>query len=274
MSQIVYNCKSDTYSPGPRDDIVLSLTHFPKKPMIFAVVYGCTSAAQSFIANWFQFAIASAFDPLILPMAFAELQRRRLMNTLEPKGGVLYKRIIDMENRLWEDEAGASLQPGEPDLFLEKGSPNQTITQREFEVVKMWVDVSSLKNGFESFKTELNSMLETSKNPLGHELMLGEGKYGDEEKRELEQIHKHSSESIQGRLQAMIVEIDSRVRFISTILGGMTLATQTVCLASSPKYSYPMLSCALMRMTSKPPKPHRNQTIFPASMRRQQSPSP
>ncbi|KAI0440024.1 hypothetical protein F4803DRAFT_493910 [Xylaria telfairii] len=36
MGSGLYNCKSDTESLATGDDTVLSLTHFPKKPMIFA----------------------------------------------------------------------------------------------------------------------------------------------------------------------------------------------------------------------------------------------
>ncbi|KAI3327008.1 hypothetical protein HD806DRAFT_379855 [Xylariaceae sp. AK1471] len=214
---VVYNCKSDTISPAPNDDIVLSLTHFPKKPMIFAVIYGCTSAAREYIGGWFQYARASAFDPLLLPMMFSELERKRLINMVDAKGGDLRKRIIDMENRLRQEGPRKSEQSSDS----EKDSTSRGITQRECEAVNLWVEVSSLRNGLESLKTELKSILENSKKPLENEILLGDSdKQGD-------QLHKHSSESIQARLNDMVVEIDSVARRTGSLLGGMSLATQT-----------------------------------------------
>ncbi|KAI0544713.1 hypothetical protein F4679DRAFT_514053 [Xylaria curta] len=214
---VVYNCKSDTESLATGDDTILSVTHFPKKPMIFAVFYGCTKEARDFIGGWFTHIKASAFDPLLLPMMHSELERRRLRNKLDTKGGYLRKRIIDMENRLREEHPRESAQSSNS----EKDSANRNITQRECEAVKVWVEVSALKNGLESLKTGLNAILENSKKPLENTIL---GDDGDEQN---DKIRKHTSENIQTRLNDMIVEIESVVRRTSGHLVGMSLATQT-----------------------------------------------
>ncbi|KAI0913781.1 hypothetical protein F4823DRAFT_621977 [Ustulina deusta] len=215
---VVYNCKSDTESLTPRDDIVLSLTHFPvrEKPMIFAVFYGCTQEARENIGGWFKFAKASAFDPFLLPMIYAERERERLLNKIDTKGGALRKRIIDMESRLRLDEPRKSIQSSDS----EKESSNRSITQRECEAVNLWVEVSSLKNGLESLKTELTSMLEISKKPL-------ENNIPGHDTQSFEILGKHPRDSIQARIHDMIVEIDSITRRNRSLLVGMSLATQT-----------------------------------------------
>ncbi|RYC61450.1 hypothetical protein CHU98_g4763 [Xylaria longipes] len=214
---VVYNCKSDTETLATHDDIVLSVTHFPKKPIIFAVFYGCTEEARAFIGDWFNYAKASAFDPLLLPMMHSELERRRLINKIDAKGGDLRKRIIDIENRLREVQSRKSVQSS----ASEKDSTNISIAQRECEAVKLWVEVSSLKNGLESFKTGLKAMLENSKKPLENDIL---GEDGDEQ---THKIRKHASERIQTRINDMIVEIESVVRRAAGHLVGMSLATQT-----------------------------------------------
>ncbi|KAI1278880.1 hypothetical protein F5Y07DRAFT_359772 [Xylaria sp. FL0933] len=221
---VVYNCKSDTESLAACDDIVLSETHFPKKSMLYAVVYGCTQEAREFISGFFKFAKASAFNPLLLPVMFAELERRRLLNKLDTKGGDLRKRIIDMENRLRHDGPRKSAQSS--DSEKEKDSSNRNITQRECEAVNLWVEVSSLKNGLESLKTELSSMLESSQKPLENQVTdqdpLDDGGFPE---RKIQQ--KLVFDNIQGRLHDMIVEIDSITRRTQSLLQGMSLATQT-----------------------------------------------
>ncbi|KAK5626829.1 hypothetical protein RRF57_002544 [Xylaria bambusicola] len=212
----IYNCKSDTESLAPGDDIVLSLTHFPQKQMIFAVFYGCTTEAREYIAGWFEYAEDSVFDPLFLPMIYADRERRRIVRKLDTKSGNLRKRIIDMETRLSQDGSRESEQSRNP----EKESSNRNITQRECDAVNLWVDVSSLKNGLESLKTELTSMLETSEKPLENKI-LGYNPLGPDSYRPGNISRRHSCDSIQARLQ------DTIVRRTNSLLEGMSLATQT-----------------------------------------------
>ncbi|KAI0862948.1 hypothetical protein F4860DRAFT_502402 [Xylaria cubensis] len=174
-SAVVYNYKLDTESLTTGDDIVLSVTHFPKKPMIFAVLYGCIEEARDFIGEWFTHI-----------KALREERPRKLVQSSN----------------------------------LEKDSANRNITQRECEAVKVWVEVSALKNGLESLKTGLNAILENSKKPLENAIV------GDDDKQN-DKIRKHTSENIQTRVNDMIVEIESIVRCISGHLVGMSLATQT-----------------------------------------------
>ncbi|KAI1359231.1 hypothetical protein F5Y08DRAFT_349861 [Xylaria arbuscula] len=219
---VIYNCKSDTESLVTADDILLSLTHFPQKQMIFAVFYGCTSKFQNYISEWFRYAKASASDPLFLPMMFAEFERQRLLNMLDTKGDDLRKRIIDLENKIRQDRSRHSEQSS----HSERDLSNQDIAQRECEAVRLWVSVSTLKNGLESLKMELMSMLETSKKPLEndipgpHSIKPNSYTSGDISRR-------HSSDSIQARLHDMIVEINTIIRRSSSLLVGMSLATQT-----------------------------------------------
>ncbi|KAI1258791.1 hypothetical protein F5Y18DRAFT_433922 [Xylariaceae sp. FL1019] len=209
---VVYNCKSDTVSPAEKDDIVLSVTHFPRTSSIFAVVYGCTAESRDEIEYWLKFSKTFAFDPLLMPMLWAELERRRLINNIEVKGAALWKSIKHMNESLDTDDvlsisrsrAMRSNRGGNTIAMTKIGITQKEITQRECEAVNLWVDVTSLQ-----------SQREAEVDPL------------KPEKGELNRIRKHTSDRIRRRLKEMMEEIESKVGYVDSVLGGMVLATQT-----------------------------------------------
>ncbi|KAI1147640.1 hypothetical protein F4825DRAFT_436690 [Nemania diffusa] len=225
---VVYNCKSDTTSPAEPNDLVLSVTHFPKKSIILAVAYGCTAICRDDIETWLQYAKTFAFNPLLIPMLWAEFERQRLINKVDQKASDLRKRIIDMNNRLVDDGLPKkSIYPNDDSssndmIEMMGGTTQKDITQRECAAVNLWVDVSTLKNGLESFRTELKSMLENSRSPPELDKNISGLPDGQPDS-----ISKHSSDRIQSRLREMIVEMEAKVRYTDSLLGGMTLATQT-----------------------------------------------
>ncbi|KAJ8129595.1 hypothetical protein O1611_g4036 [Lasiodiplodia mahajangana] len=224
---LVYNCKSDTISPASFNDMVLSVTHFPKKSTIFSVAYGCTEDNRDYIVTWLRYAKTFAFNPLLLPMLWAELERQRLIDEVDHKAADLRNRIIDMNNQVLDDalpknSASSSATKDNNDMIEMIGGIKQKhITQRECEAVNLWVDVGTLKNGLESFRTELKSMLQHSRNPPENV------KNALEQQPAPDEILRHSSDRIQSRLNEMIVELKGKVRHTDSLLGGMTLATQT-----------------------------------------------
>ncbi|KAI1263404.1 hypothetical protein F5Y18DRAFT_438105 [Xylariaceae sp. FL1019] len=216
---VVYNCKSDTKSPNyiGQNDIILSVTHFPQVSKIFAVFYGCTSTATSDLVNGFLFSKAFMSDPLLLPMTFFEFERKRLMDTLDLKRGELRQRILDMNNRLKEEGVRSSLSSRSSDS--EQGG-SDIITRRECDAVNLWVDVSTLKNGLQSFNKQLELMSEASKKPLERSPIF------IEQTHEQDELLQHSSSSIQARLHDITVEIDSNIKIAESLLGGMSQAAQ------------------------------------------------
>lgn len=163
-------------------------------------------------------------------MLWAEFERQRLINKVDQKASDLRKRIIDMNNRLVDDGLPKkSIYPNDDSssndmIEMMGGTTQKDITQRECAAVNLWVDVSTLKNGLESFRTELKSMLENSRSPPELDKNISGLPDGQPDS-----ISKHSSDRIQSRLREMIVEMEAKVRYTDSLLGGMTLATQTVC---------------------------------------------
>lgn len=210
---IVYHCKSDTESLRGDDDIVLSTTSFTEKPITLAVMYGCNDNIMEDTEIWMRRCKASVFHPLILPMIFAEHERKRLFNAIDEKSTELAARILELKKRVKK----------EVDQDEEKGD-KQTMTQRDCEAIDLWRSLSALKNGLESLHGELGSMKEhlhaLRKAPPNNVTdTLGFPEIAPQTRLEVD---------IDTRLKDMMAEFRSKIRSCEGLLGSMTLATQMV----------------------------------------------
>lgn len=164
--------------------------------------------------TWLKRCDSSVFHPLVLPMLFAEHERKRLFNEKDKLHTDLSERILELENRVKKDKEKGQ----EP----EKTEGKQTMTQRDCEAIHLWTSMSSLKNGLESLHTELRSMRD-------HLHTLSESSSRSDVGSAIRQ------ETIQGpdvhidaRLKEMMTECRSKIRSCEGLLGSMTLATQMV----------------------------------------------
>ncbi|KAI0009020.1 hypothetical protein F4779DRAFT_405981 [Xylariaceae sp. FL0662B] len=199
----------DTLIPADEgDDIVMSVTCFTDKPTTYAVMYGCTKDTMDQAGDWLMIYKKSAFHPLMLPMIFVELERKRLLNLLEKKDSDLRQRILDMENKL-------GIQKKKPD-----NAKKQSPTEKDCEAINLWIDVSTLKNGIESLKAQLVFMIEHSR--ALPEIICKPDKDG------AHQCHSECEANlmIQSRLEEMIAELDGKARSCEALLGAMTLASR------------------------------------------------
>lgn len=193
---------------------MLSSTCFTDTPVTFAVMYGCTDDIMEDTELWMRRCNASVFHPLILPVIFAEHERKRLFNAKEELSTELAKRILELENRV---RKGTSEKEQEP----AKSQGKQSMTQRDCEAIDLWRSMSYLKNGLESLHTELGSMRDHL-----HLLPGSIAKHGTiattPENIEGPEVH------IDARLKEMMHECRSKIRSCEGLLGSMTLATQMV----------------------------------------------
>ncbi|KAI1076088.1 hypothetical protein F5B20DRAFT_557464 [Whalleya microplaca] len=207
---IVYNFKSDTVSPTQHDDdLVLSVTHFIDKPITFGVMYGCTKETFRKVRKWSAELDELAFHPLMLPMVFFELERKRMIDVVDEKEGDLRQRIIDIPGTLKDQGKEQS----------EKGVNIQSSSERDCESIKLWIASSSLKNGLQSLKAQLLFMIEHSK--ALSEIIPTSGQ--DEASQHHNKLE--ATELVQSRLEEMIAELDSKVRVCEGQLEGTTLTT-------------------------------------------------
>jgi len=131
---------------------MLSVTSFIDTQLTFTVLYGCTRNTRKLAEIYLKQVKASdhAWHPLILPMLFAELERKRLLNLLDLKQVTLQQSILETEIRGTE-------------ATLEVVYGNIAAGVKGYELTKNWINVSKLKNGLERLKTQLVSMTEHSR---------------------------------------------------------------------------------------------------------------
>ncbi|KAK5657519.1 hypothetical protein OQA88_3091 [Cercophora sp. LCS_1] len=212
---IVYGCRSDTASPTKADDVTLSVTSFIDVPLTFAIMYGCTKNTRGNVTAFLQQIKATdqAWHPLLLPMVFAELERKRLLNLLDREKTKLQQRILEMENRLRGETEGRTDS-------METNANEPSAAAKDCEATKSWIDASKLKNGLESLRTQLTSL-------IAHSRMLQQSIFPSPPDQGGSPISEHATgEMIEARLNEMIAEFDCNIRSYDSLLGGMGMAAQ------------------------------------------------
>lgn len=216
---LVYNCKSDTESPGNEDDMALSVTWFPEHRKSYGVLYGCPKRmlphAEQFMDNICD--SGTSLHPLILPVIFIELERKRLLDNFDRKKSRIYQTILDMERRLVVKN-NSSESSGEE----EKGAVEDAT--EGWDATRLWMEASSLNSGLESFRVQLERIMEHSRWLTANYFAAWDDDSDDyDEERDV-------GSGIERRLQEIMDECGSKGRSLETLLKGMSLATQMVTL--------------------------------------------
>ncbi|OHE95971.1 hypothetical protein CORC01_08664 [Colletotrichum orchidophilum] len=218
MPSIVYNCKSDIESPPPHvrnpNDVALAVTSFPTIGTAYAVMYGCTQPIIDLVSKYLKGFGGQALHPLVMPMIFAEIERKRLFDLLDVEKTTLRRRILDLENKLRGEAQGS---------ISEKGDTEPFSSTRDCESTKLWIDVSSLKNGLESLMVQLQNLIEHSGN-----LATTQFKPPVDGSHEVDKYieERRTGSRIVMRLREMVDELGSKIRSCQGLLGGMSLAAQ------------------------------------------------
>ncbi|KAK1676305.1 hypothetical protein BDP55DRAFT_662258 [Colletotrichum godetiae] len=217
LASTVYNCKSDTENPpvlNSPNDVALSVTSFPTRGTAYAVMYGCTQPVLDLTVKCLKNTGGQALHPLIMPVIFAELERKRLLDLLDMEKTSLEQRILELESKLrGEDQNSIS----------EKADSEPVLRTRDCESTKLWIDVSKLQNGLHSLRIQLQNMVEHSEN-----LAATYYKPPSEDSGEIDEHLevRRAGAKIQMRLREIIDELGSKIRSCESLLGGMSLAAQ------------------------------------------------
>lgn len=215
---LVYNCISDTESLHGNANIVLSTTCFTAVPLTYGVFYGCSAEILDKIPRWLNQCKDFCFHPMILPMIFVELERKRLLDASEVKGSELHQRVLDMEVRS-KRQRQKNLKGEIKSPEREKRSP--TVATGDSETIQMLLSMNELKNGLEAFLIQLVSMRDHLGKPS--EITLAR------------HLDNGSTTDVCGvnidlRLREIAAELQSKLRSYQGLLETLTLATQMVCI--------------------------------------------
>ncbi|CAN8103076.1 unnamed protein product [Discula destructiva] len=205
---IVFNCISDTESGlHGNGDIILSTTCFTAIPLTYGVFYGCNEATLKRITTWLRQRVESCFHPMMLPMVFVELERKRLLDAAADQGTSLRQSVLEMENRSRnQDEKNA-----------ERAKSNSAGSAGDSEIIKMLLSMNALKNGLAGFLTQLSSMRDHLGKPS--EITLAQASAG-------ESLSDADGVNIDSRLKEVMAEFESKLRIYQGLLETITLATQ------------------------------------------------
>ncbi|KAK4446273.1 hypothetical protein QBC34DRAFT_441004 [Podospora aff. communis PSN243] len=214
---IVYGCRSDTASPTKPDDVVLSVTSFVNVPLTFAIMYGCTKNTKCNVTSFLKQIKETdqTWHPLLLPMVFVELERKRLLNLLDREKTKLQQRILEMKNRLRGESEGTIAS-------IDTGTNEASAAVKDCEATESWIHSSKLKNGLESLRTQLMNM-------KAHSTQLRQSIFATNhpDHNTDNSISEHATgEMIESRLNEMIAEFDCNIRSYDSLLGGMHMAAQ------------------------------------------------
>lgn len=182
-------------------------------------MYGCTDNIIEDTKLWLKRCKASVFHPLVLPMIFAEHERKRFFNAIDQKSTELGDRILELKTRVKKKETKKEVEKEGTD-----SEGRQTMTQRDCEAIDLWRSMSALKNGLESLYGELGSMRDHL-----HVLQKSDPpNVPDSSSRQGSAPHASTAVHIDARLKEMMAEFRSKIHSCEGLLGSMTLATQMV----------------------------------------------
>lgn len=229
----MYNCRSSANWPG---DLALSVTYSPGTNSTKGVLYGCSEKICKQVIDHLSSCDYGLYHPLTLPTLFAEIERRRHFDLVNPMVTELMQRARNI--------ATAHPQPGHAETSQPAG-----VVQEPKDYMQLWFEISCLRNGLQSWRHEVEKMIlhcddltrarfYTSKNsaessestPVNTTLSVDVFSSGDSTDTLIGEIEdlNISGRRIRHRLLEIQDEYDEKIRECGMIIDGMVLAAQLV----------------------------------------------
>lgn len=226
--------------------MALTVTYSPEHKTTQAVVFGCNDIAHEIFTKRLSVRDLLVYHPLTIPTMFAEIERDRHFNSIDPMITELVKRAVNITKPRISDTSSATSVQNSP---IASEQPGKRTSNPE-DLMALWLKVSDLKQGMETWKQQLNNMIthseeltrgglslfnRNSDDPTGLTPvtnlfstdvleMKGDTTTQFDEIRDLED----SGRRIHQRLLELKCEYDEKIRNCNTIVEGMTLAAQLV----------------------------------------------
>ncbi|KUJ07848.1 uncharacterized protein LY89DRAFT_691534 [Mollisia scopiformis] len=220
----VYNCRSaNTW----KNDLALTVTYFPRRRLVFGILFGCTAAVERQVLNRIASNEEHAFHPLLLSGIFAELERTRMVDIVE-------KTIDEIEGAIFELDSGTGGGTNAEKMSIEDAEdyhPGGTRYVRR----TVWLNTTFLRHRLQIWKTQLSKMIahvdELSETDFGSDIEPFGEKSGEDEIKQLQtQVEdtslRRTSIMIKDRLRGLIEEFEDKIEDCTMRVDGMTIATQ------------------------------------------------
>lgn len=211
------------------------------------MLYGCCKKARQKFVNRLEQSQFAAHHPLLLPTIFAEYERERHFELVQPLTHKLVSRVeaLDVADH-------QQAEPGDLSDAPQEGDEPEAYVQ-------LWLRISWLKNGLENWREELNKMIahsdmllemklhvrcpskdtsdSTDSTPINGSFSAdafqveNNGSHASDEENKLQDAGRR----IHQRLLELRGEYDEKIRACATVIEGMALAAQLV--SSTGRYS-------------------------------------
>ncbi|KAI1456387.1 hypothetical protein F4805DRAFT_229947 [Annulohypoxylon moriforme] len=216
LTGVVYNCRSSASWP---DDIALSVTYIQSRRFTYAVMFGCRDDLVASIISRLSKCDLSTFHPLTFPTLFADIERNRHASMVEKYTSKLLERVVGVgiltqkpmsENR--SEHAG----------FRQDNVGGSIVTDDHASVLD-WLEMNHIRNGLQTWQTQLKVVVDYLAEL--EELLCKEGIEASMDN--ISQSMGDQGIRIKERILQIINEYDEKIRNCSTVIDGMTFATQT-----------------------------------------------
>ncbi|KAK1676306.1 hypothetical protein BDP55DRAFT_113171 [Colletotrichum godetiae] len=175
--------------------------------MTYAAMYGCTPSTAGKLTAWLKMFRGQASYPLLMPLIFAEFERKSHFNVLD--------RERTSSRQLVLNTFAATSEVENFGPMTRSGMLKST---------NLWHQISALKIGLECFHDQIVKMIE-------HSEVLARSTFSHS-KEDSESIERYTTEQhdtgerIKRRLSEILAEYNIRVKECNSALGGMELASQ------------------------------------------------
>ncbi|KAI0892488.1 hypothetical protein F4806DRAFT_231998 [Annulohypoxylon nitens] len=182
-------------------------------------MYGCQNDLMDTVRSRLLNCRLNTFHPLTLPVLFADIERNRHVGMVERYVSKLLERVLNM---------GILTQRSTPEARSECSEFGSIINGSSSPIydrmcVLDWLEISHIRDGLQNWQTQLGTLVQ-------HFDELENILYKSETESSTENIShgmKSQGARIQDRLTQIINEYDEKIRSCSTVIDGMTFATQT-----------------------------------------------
>jgi hypothetical protein len=145
-------------------DLALTVTHFPKKNLTFAILFGCSFLIEKEIVKRLEYMQAEVAHPLLMPGIFAEIEKRRHNSLVEEMGNTLETLVfqLDHQSNDFEGPQGALAETRSKDkrtAYLDLSYLRNSLVTSKTQLAKMIQHCRQLKKEQYSSKSVGNSVL-------------------------------------------------------------------------------------------------------------------
>lgn len=214
------------------------MTFSPAENLNHGVLYGCTEETRDLLVRRLSLCDFGVYHPLTLPTLFAEIERNRLFRLVEDLLDNMIGTIVNISNNVHAN--GPRAEEGE--------KKNRPQISKNVDSMQDWLDINWLKNGLENWSQQLVEMIQhvdelnradfytdydeqslsTQTTPVNTKIVLPEKLDGPPSEFDNVKSLKISGIRIKERLKQIKLEYDAKIRECTTVIDGMTLATQMV----------------------------------------------